>query len=211
LTGALGSFGSDAHVHETIPFDMGGRSVLDVGCGNGKDLMQPAFAVAAERWGLDPDPRAVELGRRMFPALSLVQGTAEKLPFKAARFDVVMSRVALPYTNIPIALAEIARVMKPQGYLCLLLHDWKMQAEFAGKAWQERAWKRLIDLGYVTAASVCYAFLNCIPAKPWDGSRETFQFQWVMRRRLARLGFEAICYERTSRHFFITARYRPAA
>lgn len=204
--GALSSFGRVPAWLHLPPFDMKGRTVLDVGCGNGKDLTHPVYAEALARWGIDPDERGIEAGRKTFEGLTLVHGMAESLPFPDAHFDVVTSRVALPYMNIPVALREMARVMKPDGYLCVTLHDWKLHRRFAGEAWQERQVKPILDLAYVMGASLCYALTGWIPPRPWNGTRETFQFVGHMRRQLARRGFVRIAYERTERSCFLTAR-----
>jgi ubiquinone/menaquinone biosynthesis C-methylase UbiE len=42
---------------------------------------------------------------------------------------VVISRVALPYMHIPMALAEIARVVKSGGHVWLTLHPFAMTRE----------------------------------------------------------------------------------
>lgn len=41
----------------------------------------------------------------------------------------MISRVALPYMHIPMALAEIARVVKSGGHVWLTLHPFAMTRE----------------------------------------------------------------------------------
>lgn len=195
--GALPAFVMTPAACGLPPFDMRGRTVLDVGCGNGKDLAHPAYAEAAARWGIDLDERGIEIGRKSFPTIIFVLGKAESLPFPDAQFDVVTCRVALPYTNVGFAIREMARVMKPNGHLSLTLHDWRLHLSFIGEAWQRGAWKRVIDLIYAIAASVCYLVTNRLPRKPWSGGRETFQFVSKTKRQVAKTGFYQIVYQRT--------------
>jgi malonyl-CoA O-methyltransferase len=103
--------------------------VIDVGSGEGLDL-----AVLAGRYpkaqfvGLDLAPARVQqspsLGdrlKRMFGALPgtlLVEGEAERLPFKSACADLVWSNCVLHWVNdAETVIAEWARVLKPEAAL----------------------------------------------------------------------------------------------
>lgn len=108
--------------------DLNVRSVLDVGCGAGQELIPflertPAFCV-----GIDTGR---ELGRvilktraltRENEKLSFVRAYGEALPFDDESFDVVICRIALPYMNNKTALAEIARVMREGAVFLLKTH-----------------------------------------------------------------------------------------
>ena len=104
----------------------GERQILDAGCGAG----------GAARWlgalgrahGLDRHPLALELARaRATPRLA--RGDVRALPYRAARFDLVTSfevLCQLPDDDDTAALREIARVLRPGGWLLVRLpaHDW---------------------------------------------------------------------------------------
>ncbi len=115
-----------------------GRDVLDVGCGDGTYAVALA-TLGARATGLDTSipalraagSRAADAGMR----LSLVSGDAERLPFRAATFDLVVSVTALCFVAEPErAVAEIARVLWPGGRLVIgELGRWS--------AWA--AWRRL--------------------------------------------------------------------
>lgn len=203
--GALDSFTTEPSARYLPPFDMRSKRVLNVGCGNGKDLTHPVYAEAAARWGIDPDERGIEWGRKAFPGLNLVHGVAEDLPFEDGHFDVVTARVSLLYTNIPASLSEIARVMKPGGYLCLGLHDWRRHWLMMKRI---RTLKPAIDIVYVTLASWCYVLTDWIPPRPWSpATRETYQVFLKTRSSLAKLGFHDITIIKTpaDARCFVTA------
>lgn len=104
-----------------------GLDVLDVGCGQGIDLAN--FARAGARvTGVDLTPRHVELAQAHLRALQLegtvVQGDAENLPFANRSFDRVSSNGVLHHTpNMPAALREIHRVLRPGGEARIVLYN----------------------------------------------------------------------------------------
>lgn len=189
-------------------YDCTGWDVLDVGCGLGQTLLAPEFSRARSRHGIDVDEEAVEMGRSMFPELVLTTAPAEKIPYDDARFDLVFSRVALPYTNVPVALAEMSRVTRPGGRLWVALHSWRMESEAALAACRKLAVKRLIDHAYVTANSVLLAVSGRCMARPWSGTFESFQFTSAITRLMRSLALTEIA-ALPGPHFCISARRAP--
>jgi demethylmenaquinone methyltransferase/2-methoxy-6-polyprenyl-1,4-benzoquinol methylase len=104
-----------------------GERVLDVAAGSG-DLAQAMarrVAPGGEVWLTDINHRMLGRGRdRLLDAGSLapaVQCDAEKLPFPAGYFDCVTVGFGLRnMTRKDVALAEMARVLKPGGRLVVL-------------------------------------------------------------------------------------------
>ncbi|HUJ78983.1 MAG TPA: methyltransferase domain-containing protein [Nitrospiria bacterium] len=102
-----------------------GQRVLDLGSGTGYPALLSAEAVGREGTviGLDLAERMLAVARRKAAALHLSNVTFQtadvtRLPFEAASFDAVISRFCLMFLpEIPNTLAEIARVLKPSGYL----------------------------------------------------------------------------------------------
>lgn len=47
---------------------------------------------------------------------------AESLPFADNSFDLVTSQFGIEYAELPLALAQACRVLKPGGHLCLVMH-----------------------------------------------------------------------------------------
>jgi SAM-dependent methyltransferase len=185
---------------------MRGRNVLEVGCATGVDLTHQAYAEAAERCGIDINEQAIQTGQALYPGLDLQVARGEAIPFCDGHFDAVLSRIALPYMNIPAALAEFHRVMRPGGYLFLSWHDWKGRGEWFGDPRQGIAWKRMVDFAYIVAASLTYRVSGRIPVRPWNGTRETFQFRNHIPLILAAAGFVEVASERSAHHLRTTAR-----
>lgn len=96
--------------------------ILDLGCGWGQDLASWGVTASDEVTGVDIDENRLEIARKHFPDRIFLFGAGEKLPFENARFDRVISSVALPYMDIPKALHEIHRVLVPGGSVSLSLH-----------------------------------------------------------------------------------------
>lgn len=94
---------------------------LDVGCGTGRGLRlyAPGFRVI----GLEPAWDSLARARRRVPGVPLVQGSAEALPFRAGTFDtVVASMVFCSIADPAVGLAEVRRVLRPDGRLRMLEH-----------------------------------------------------------------------------------------
>lgn len=105
----------------------GGLRVLDVGCGQGIDLMRYARA-GADVSGIDLTPRHAELARMHLSALGLratiLDGDAESMPFADQSFDRVTSNGVLHHTpDMPAALREIRRVLVPGGQARLIVYN----------------------------------------------------------------------------------------
>jgi len=96
-----------------------GRSVLEVGCGAGIDLMRFARAGALVT-GIDISHTALDLARAYFgqqnqPA-TLKRMNGEAMSFPDDCFDAVYCHGVLPYTPGPdVMVRELYRVLKPGG------------------------------------------------------------------------------------------------
>jgi ubiquinone/menaquinone biosynthesis C-methylase UbiE len=99
---------------------------LDLGCGSGE--IAAAFAEAGWRvTGCDPSPAMIVTARANWPGrpvdwVTLTQG--RPLPLPNARFDLVVVSSVLEYVDdLPTMLAEIARVLRPGGFLLATVPD----------------------------------------------------------------------------------------
>jgi len=185
-------------------YDCAGWTVLDIGCGIGQTLTAEELAACASLHGLDVDRAAIDYGRRAFPHLALSLGSAEAIPYPAEKFDLVFSRVALPYTNIPLALREMHRVLKPGGAVWLTLHDWKMERIQIHNALRARNLRRLLDRLYVCVNSLSLLLFSKCLRRPWAPTFETFQTESGIERLLRDAGF-ASSKVRHDMHFLVTA------
>ena len=94
--------------------------VLDVGCGGGHASFAMApYAAKVIAYDLAEEMLSVVTGaarERGLDNLAVQQGSADHLPFADASFDLVCTRYsAHHWKNLPQALAEMARVLKPGG------------------------------------------------------------------------------------------------
>jgi SAM-dependent methyltransferase len=98
---------------------LGGRSVLDAGCGAGQALADAA-ALGAVVAGVDATAPLLDVARQRTPAADLRVGDIEELPFDDASFDVVTAFNAIQYAVDPAsAVAELARVCRPGGRIAI--------------------------------------------------------------------------------------------
>lgn len=101
--------------------ELASGNLLEVGCGTGQ--MMPLYPESAKVFGLDPNRDSLFRARRRAPEAALLQASAEHLPFPARRFDTVVS--GLVFCSVPDparGLAEIRRVLRPDGRLLMLEH-----------------------------------------------------------------------------------------
>ena len=108
------------HLLRLVPFDAcRGRTVLEVGCGAGVDLVRFARGGAAVT-GVDLARSAIELAAANFAQQGLTAdlrvADGEQLPFPDAAFDLVFAHGVVQYTPNPGTLVEeVRRVLKPGG------------------------------------------------------------------------------------------------
>ena len=109
-----------------------GESVLDIGSGPGLLAAEMAAALGpmGAVHGLEPSESMLALARAReltddAAPMAFVSGDAAALPFEDASFDVVVSTQVYEYVaDLPRALAEAHRVLRPKGCLAVLDTDW---------------------------------------------------------------------------------------
>jgi SAM-dependent methyltransferase len=99
-----------------------GRRVLDIGCGPGF-LAKALIARGAEVTGVDPDEATIAAARANAPGARFMAASGASLPFEAAEFDGAIflnSLHHLPANEMRLALAEAARVTRPDGFVIVI-------------------------------------------------------------------------------------------
>ncbi len=98
--------------------------VLELGCGPGH-LLQESLEKGFWAVGVDASPNMLRLARRRLKArnlpVRLVRARAQALPFPDAFFDRVVASFPTAYIVEPETLREIARVLRPQGRVDVLM------------------------------------------------------------------------------------------
>jgi ubiquinone/menaquinone biosynthesis C-methylase UbiE len=120
--------------------------VLEIGIGSGLNL--PFYGPGVRQViGLEPSPKLLAMARRAAGAqagkVEFIKGSAESIPLDRASVDTVVTTWTL--CSIPdatAALAEMRRVLKPDGRLLFVEHGRAPEANVVW--WQDRltpAWK----------------------------------------------------------------------
>jgi len=100
-----------------------GRDVVDIGCGSGFHL--PRFAADARRvTGVEPhEPLVARAKARVaeLPSVTVLAGSAQRLPLADASVDVAHARTAYFFgPGCEPGLAEVERVLRPGGVLAIV-------------------------------------------------------------------------------------------
>jgi SAM-dependent methyltransferase len=103
-------------------------AILDVAAGTGK-LTTQLHVLGHRVVGLDPSVEMLVQLREQQPALGVTVGRAEALPFQAETWDRITVAQAFHWFDQPVAIAEFARVLRPEGYLAIL---WNFRDETVG-------------------------------------------------------------------------------
>ena len=100
-----------------------GACMLDVGAGTGK-LARGLVALGFEVVAVEPGRQMLEQLRGAVPEAEAHEGPAEALPLPDASVDAAVAGQAFHWFERGKALAELHRVVRPQGGLALLWNWW---------------------------------------------------------------------------------------
>jgi ubiquinone/menaquinone biosynthesis C-methylase UbiE len=97
-------------------------TVLELGAGTGK-LTEVLVALGHDVHATDPDEQMLDRLRERLPDVRTSVSSAEAIPAPDASYDVVVVAQALHWFDHPVALPEIARVLKPGGRLAAVWNE----------------------------------------------------------------------------------------
>ncbi len=182
------------------------RSILDLGCGAGQTLLACALNSDALVCGVDIDEEPLQYGKRLRSDFNLVRALGEQLPFAEQTFDVVISRVAIPYMHIPTAMDEIARVLKPGGHVWFTLHPLALVRKWLWGALRNGNLKGVIYQSYTLVNGL---LLHCFGKQvrfPLNRARcESFQTERGITRAMQGAGFTRVQTELHEQIFVVKA------
>jgi SAM-dependent methyltransferase len=96
-----------------------GSSVVDVGCGRGRQAVELSRRFGFSVLGIDPWYRAADAAREAESlgagAVRFSEGTAESIPVDDAQIDLIFCRESLVYADLSAAMSEFVRVLRPGG------------------------------------------------------------------------------------------------
>jgi arsenite methyltransferase len=113
-------------VHDALGAQPGER-VLDAGCGPGFYVADLLERVGAEGSvvGVDTSPQMLAMTAKRAPRADLREGAVTALPVEDSDFDRALSVQVLEYVDdIPAALSELRRALRPGGRLVIWDVDW---------------------------------------------------------------------------------------
>lgn len=121
---------------------LAGARVLELGAGTGKQT--PGLrARGADLVSTDLGPRMLGRLHRHLPDVPVAVARAEQLPFADGVFDGVCGAQMWHWVDTPSGAAEVARVLRPDGWLAL----WWNDVDAQGQAWYEAQQARLEQAG----------------------------------------------------------------
>ena len=179
---------------------------LDVGCGPGDKMgWTAAFDEAV---GIDIDSEVLLQAKQRCPRATFLQSPGERIPFPEGWFDAIHAHVSLPYMDIPAAIGEFRRVLRPGGELFLTLHSFWLVLGFWWNNFRHGNWKgALLYHPYIFMNGVLLHFGGNPIHFPLNRERmESFQTRRGMRRLLSRDQFGDICFESEGRALSVRAR-----
>jgi len=107
--------------YKTLGTDLEGKSLLDIACGDGVDLVYYKN-LGAKVSGVDASEELIGIAKSKLPENDIRVGLLESLPYENDSFDIVLSKYAIQTSeNIEESLNEISRVAKSGALIIYLV------------------------------------------------------------------------------------------
>ena len=182
------------------------RRILDVGCGSGQELSRNRID-GLDVHGIDIDPEAISRAQTQFPDFTFRQCKSESIDYPDEYFDAVISSVALPYTNIPISLNEINRVLRSDGKLWLTMHTPALLLKYFFHYFFRLRLKPTAKTAYALLNGVWFHFTGDTFHFPFfPDMYESFQTKRGLNIALRKAGFRDIVFDKTSTKLFAACK-----
>ena len=157
-------------------FSKNDQVILDIGCGIGQTFIAANLRETINLIGIDIDFGVLSYGKKKtFEYIHFINGSGDCLPFKDNSFDFVISRVGLPYTNIPKAVIEIQRVLKDSGRMWLVLLPFSITIKHLYRSVCNLQIKDMIFRSYVIWNGLLFHFFEKQMSFPIKHRYESFQ------------------------------------
>jgi SAM-dependent methyltransferase len=174
------------------PIPPGCKRIVDVGCGLGQTLIASHLGDAVA-CGVEPDVAVLRLGRQLDGRIHLIGGQAERIPVREGWAQFVIARLSLPYTDIPVAIGEIYRVLEPGAELWAVLHPISMALGGFLEGVRSFRVRAVLYRLYVLLNGLLLHFTGRQVRYPLNRARsETFQTVGGMTRVLLAAGFQDV-------------------
>jgi uncharacterized protein YceH (UPF0502 family) len=173
-----------------VAFEAGSRPVVDAGCGPGH-VTAHLTAAGVDARGLDLTPAMVEQARARFPGIRFDLGDLTRLmrPEAADGWGAVLgwySLIHLAGSELPDAVAALARPLAPGGMLVLGLHGGREVQRMTSWFGHEVELDVVLHEPAEVVAAVCAAGLGDVEwylRGPLEARGETTQRLYVVGRR----------------------------
>ena len=113
------------NIKEFIEILPDGPKVLDLGCGPGYESMRMA-SLGADVIGIDYSEESIRVARERFPYIKFVVQDFRYLDVGIGAFDGVFACASLIHnekSELPIIFEGIKQVLKPNGYIMVVIRD----------------------------------------------------------------------------------------
>jgi SAM-dependent methyltransferase len=114
-------------VRRQLNLDQPVDEALDVGCGAGLSTA-PLAGLARHRTGVEPFASMLRYADAVAPGADFAAGQAEALPVRSGSIDLCTAAGSLPFTDVPMAMPELRRVLRQGG--TLVVYDFRQGSDF---------------------------------------------------------------------------------